>query len=160
MSFISYFSSSFTTIKDDDCWICSIKESVAAFRIKDVWKILCIFIDDDKFSWQAFFSIFKILYDSIHLWSSFLNDRFVLMFLMNSHIISFIWYSSERFFFWFAYFFCMFCAFVNFFLMKSQIFFIFSVIVFAFWVNIRSFTDNRSVVSMSTKSKLIRDSYS
>jgi hypothetical protein len=61
MSSILYSSFSFIIIDDDDDCICSMKEFVAAFRNREVWKMSCIFIDCDKSNWQAFFNIFFIL---------------------------------------------------------------------------------------------------
>ncbi len=161
MSFTSYSSSLFSTIieSDEDC-IWSIKRSVVARRNKEIWNVSWIFINDDKFNWHASFDNLLILYDFIHLWFNFLNDRSILIFFVNNQIMSSNWYSNANVLFLFAYLFCVSCALINFFLMKSQIFFIFFVIVFAFWVNIRSLIDNRSATSTSKELKLIRDSNS
>jgi hypothetical protein len=139
-----------------------VKESIAAFRNKKIWNVFCIFINYDKSSWHAFFTTFLILYDLIHLWFSFLNDRFVFMFLMNNHILSLITYSDENALFWFAWRFWLFCALTSFFLINFQISFIFSTIKASFYVNIRSLIDNRSRATFDEfdKSKLMRDSYS
>ncbi len=146
MSSISYSSSFWSSIiiqSDDDC-ICSVRESIATFRSREIWNVSCIFIDCDRFNWHAFFTIFLILYDSIHLWFSFWDDLFVFMFLMNNHISFSITYSDENAFFWSTYFFWLCCASANFFLVKSQMSLIFSVMIAVFFVNTRSRIDNRS----------------
>ncbi len=134
MSFISYSFSSFITIEDDDDCIWSINEFVETDLNKDVWNVSWIFIDDDKSSWQTSLKIFFILYDSIILWSSLRNDRSILTFLMNNHIMSSALYSDEKFLDLSTCRFCDFWAFVNFSLMNSQMFFIFFVISDAFLI--------------------------
>jgi hypothetical protein len=141
MSFISYSSSSFITIEDDEDCICSMRRSIAISRSKEIWNVSCIFIDWDKSSWQASLIIFFILYDSIHLWFSFFDDRSVLMFFVDNHIMSSTSYSDESVLFWSTYRFWFFCAFANFFLMKFQISVILLMIFDALRVNIRSFAD-------------------
>jgi hypothetical protein len=101
-----------------------------------------------------------ILYDFIHLWFNFLNDRSILIFLVNNHIMSSTWYSDEDVLCLSACFFCISCALANFFLIKSQTFFIFSTIIVVLCVNIRFLSDNRSFVSVFKESKFIRDSNS
>ncbi len=145
MSSTSYsFSSSSTMIENDEDCTCSMKRSVTAERNKDVWNVSCIFIDCDKSSWHASLMTFLILYDSIHLWFSFLNDRSVFMFLMNNHTSFLITYSDESVLFWSTYLFWIFWVCANFFLMKFQMFFIFSAIITAFCASTRSLTDDRS----------------
>ncbi len=142
MSFISYSFSSFIIIENDESCIYSMRESVAVFRSKEIWNVSCIFIDCDNFNWQASFMTLMTLYDSIHLWFNFLNERSVLMFLMNNQIMSSNLYSDENILFWFACFFWVSWAFANFFLMKSQMSFIFSMMIFVFCVNNRSLINN------------------
>ncbi len=156
MSSISYSSSSFTTIKIDEDCICSIKRFVAAKRSKEIWNVSWIFIDDDKFNWQTFFDNLLILYDFIHLWFNFLNERSILIFLMNNQIMSCSLYSNELFLFLSACLFCAFWLFANLRLIKFQMSFILSVIFDAFWSWIRSLTNS----SFDIESKLIRDSKS
>jgi hypothetical protein len=83
---------------DDDC-IYSMKKLIATFRSREIWKMSCIFVDYDKFNWHASFNILLTLYDSIHLWFNFLEERFVVMFLMNNHISFSTTYSDDAFFF-------------------------------------------------------------
>ncbi len=70
----------FIIIEDDNDCIYSMKKLIAIFRNKEIWKMSCIFINCDKFNWQAYFNIFLTLYDLIHLWFNFLEKRFVFMF--------------------------------------------------------------------------------
>jgi hypothetical protein len=162
MSSISYSSSLFITIEDDEDWIWSIKEFVTIIRNKNVWKMLCVFIEDSRFNWQAFFRILMTLYDSIYLWFNFLNECSILIFLMNNQIMSSHLYLDDDVFFWSAYLFCMFCVWASFFLINSQMSFIFSTIQTSFCVNTRFLIDNRSRATFFEfdESKLIRDSYS
>jgi hypothetical protein len=123
--------------------------------------VSCIFIDDEKSNWQASFNSFLISYDSIYLWFSFLNDRFVLMFLMNNHIVSSTTYLNANVLFRSTYLFWIFWVCANFFLMKSQIFLIFLAMIIVFCVNIRFLIDNRFCESFAfEESKFIRDSNS
>jgi hypothetical protein len=158
ISYSSLFCLSITIESDDDC-ICFVRESIATFRNSEIWNVSCIFIDCDKSNWHAFFTIFLILYDSIHLWFSFLNDRFVFIFLMNNHIWFSITYSNESVLFWSTYLSWIFWVCANFFLMKSQIFFIFFAMIIAFYVKTRFLADNCFCESFASEvSKLIRDS--
>ncbi len=97
---------------------------------------------------------------SIHLWFNFLDDRLILMFFVNNQIMSSSLYLDENILFSSAYLLCVFYVFANSFLIKSQMFFIFSVIVFVFCVNIRSLIDNWSIALVSEELKLIRSSNS
>jgi hypothetical protein len=144
----SFFSSS-TTIDDESDWIWSMKESLTAIRNKKMWNVSWIFIDCDKSNWQASFNTFLILYESIHLWFNFLNERSILIFFVNNHIRSSNSYSNENDLFWFACFFWVSWAFANFFFVKSQISFIFLAMIAAFCVSTRSLVDNRSCETSS-----------
>jgi hypothetical protein len=95
-------------------------------------------------SWQEFFNTFLILNDSIYLWFNFLDDRWILMFLMNNQIMSSILYADKNILCRFACFLCIFCALTNLCFVKFQISFIFSMMLAAFCVNNRFFVDNRS----------------
>jgi hypothetical protein len=162
MSFILYsFSSSFIIIEDNEDWICLVKKFVAAKRSNEIWNVSWIFINNDKFNWQAFRDIFLTLYDFIYLWFNFLNNRSILIFLINNHIMSFNWYVDKSVLCLSKCFFDIFCALANFCLIKFQIF-IFSIIIITFHVNTRSLFNNWSMMLMlkSKKSKLIRDSNS
>jgi hypothetical protein len=87
----------FIIIEDDNDCICSMKKLIATFRSRKIWKMSCIFIDCNKFNWQAFFNTFLILYDSIHLWFNFLEERSIFMFLMNNHISFSTTYLNDAF---------------------------------------------------------------
>jgi hypothetical protein len=153
MSFISYSSSLSTMIENDDDYICLINKSIDADLNKKMWNVSCIFIDWSNFNWHASFIIFFILNDSIILWSNFLNDLIVLIFLMNNHIKSFTLYSSESIRFLFAWRFCNFWSVTNFCLINSQMSFIFSKMSNVFFVSIRFL----AVFFIEMKSKLILD---
>jgi sucrose-6-phosphate hydrolase SacC (GH32 family) len=84
-SFNSNFSSWSITIEKDEFAIWSDNESFEIFLNRDVWKMSCIVIEEENSNWQLASSIFLTLYESIIFQFSFLKNRVVLIFLVDSH---------------------------------------------------------------------------
>jgi hypothetical protein len=85
MLFNSNFSSWSITIEKDEFAIWSNNESFEIFLNRNVWKMSCIVIEEESFNWQLVSSIFLTLYESIIFQFSFLKNRVVLIFLIDSH---------------------------------------------------------------------------
>ena len=80
----SSFSSTMTEGEKDCIW--SDSGSFEFERSRKVWNVSWIFMKSESFSWQIWSSIRVISNESIILWFSFLNERLVLMFLIDNHI--------------------------------------------------------------------------
>ena len=116
-SHLSSFSSTMT--ENEKSCIYSDNESFEFERSREMWNVSWIFMKSKSFSWQIWFSTRTISNESIILWFNFLNERLVLMFLINNHIFCSIRYSKNFVRCLFANFFWLFWAFIRFFLANS-----------------------------------------
>jgi hypothetical protein len=87
MIFTSNFCSSSITTNDDEEMICLDKEFSKSFFNNEIWNIEWMFISSDNFNLYELSLFFRILNDSSILWSSFLNDRSIGIFLIDSHTV-------------------------------------------------------------------------